>query len=125
MLIKSCETIGDCSLEIVRRIPFQRSVTAVAWHERLNQIFAGTGDKSFGEARILYDPEVSTRGALVCAGRAVRSADPLGLNAKQQIYAPNALPMYVITISLSLFQSRSPPWKSQILGKWNEETSNI
>jgi len=104
----SCDRAGEgggiafydlSSLEFVRRIPFQRSVTAVAWHERLNQIFAGTGDKSFGEARILYDPEVSTRGALVCAGRAVRSADPLGLNAKQQIYAPNALPMYQETWS--------------------------
>ena len=34
--------------------------------------------------------------------------------------------VYVIAISLSLFQLRSPhPWKCQILGKWNEEMSNI
>ena len=82
------------SLDLVRTIPFSRSVTAAEWHPKLNQLFVGTGDKSFGEAKILYDPELSERGALVCASRAVPRRDALGLNAKPVIYAPNALPMF-------------------------------
>ena len=99
----SCNKAGDggalvfydsSSFEFVRRIPFARSVTAVQWHEKLNQIFVGVGEKAYGEAHILYDPELSTRGALVCAGRSLRVEDPLGLNAKPVIYNPHALPMY-------------------------------
>ncbi|QDZ20329.1 WD40 repeat domain-containing protein [Chloropicon primus] len=82
------------SLDLVRTIPFARSVTAVQWHPKLNQIFVGMGEKTYGETHILYDPALSTRGAMVCAGKTAQARDPLGLNAKAVIYAPNALPMF-------------------------------
>ncbi|MBA0822337.1 hypothetical protein Goarm_019144, partial [Gossypium armourianum] len=65
----------DCSkLELVQRVGISPSCSVVqcAWHPRLNQIFATSGDKSQGGTHVLYDPTLSERGALVCVARAPR-----------------------------------------------------
>ena len=33
-------------MELVRRVAMSASVSALLWHERLNQIFVGTGQKA-------------------------------------------------------------------------------
>ncbi|PQQ17535.1 WD repeat-containing protein 70 [Prunus yedoensis var. nudiflora] len=48
------------------------SVVQCAWHPKLNQIFATAGDKSQGGTHVLYDPNLSEKGALVCVARAPR-----------------------------------------------------
>ena len=50
------------TLDFARKLTFPKSVTCLQWHERLNQIFLGSGC----EAKILFDPELSTKGALMC-----------------------------------------------------------
>lgn len=44
----------------------------IVWHKALNQILCG-GDS--GAIKVLYDPELSSKGAVLCAGRAVRRTD--------------------------------------------------
>ncbi|MCO5607996.1 hypothetical protein L7F22_062199 [Adiantum nelumboides] len=52
-------------LELARKIGVSsHSVVSCAWHKRLNQILASSGDKKEGGTHILYDPAVSERGAL-------------------------------------------------------------
>lgn len=81
-------------LQLVRRIGTVGSVVAVHWHARLNQIFMGTGDKSGGCVRGLYDPTLSERGVLLCAARKPRAKDPLDFEAPLVIHTPHALPMF-------------------------------
>ena len=87
------------SLERVRFVPYPKSVVCVHWHDKINQIVVGMGDRHGGDAKMLYNPEVSTKGAMLCAERNLKSKDPLGLQAKQVIYNPHALPMYKDTWS--------------------------
>ena len=48
------------------------SVVALAWHPKINQIAAGCGD---GAMRLLYDPSLSTKGALLSTARAPKARD--------------------------------------------------
>jgi len=57
------------TLEPVRRMGFEAGVVCVHWHEQLDQILVGTGDKKHGRCHILYDPSRSTKGALLAATR--------------------------------------------------------
>lgn len=81
-------------LQLVRRIGTVGSVVAVQWHQRVNQIFMGTGDKAGGCVRALYDPTMSERGVLLCAARKPRAKDPLDFEAPVVIHTPHALPMF-------------------------------
>jgi WD repeat-containing protein 70 len=73
------------------------SAVLVLWHPRLNQVVVGCGD---GVTRVLYDPSLSTNGALLTATKAPskrRAAAEADMAAGAQggaIYLPNALPMY-------------------------------
>ncbi|KAI3802075.1 hypothetical protein L1987_30200 [Smallanthus sonchifolius] len=70
------------------------SVVQCAWHPKLYQIFATTGDKHQGGTHILYDPTISTRGALVCVARAPRKKSIDDFQAEPVIHNPHALPLF-------------------------------
>ncbi|XVF32310.1 hypothetical protein REPUB_Repub17cG0071000 [Reevesia pubescens] len=87
----------DCSkLELVQRVGISPtcSVVQCAWHPRLNQIFATSGDKSQGGTHVLYDPTLSERGALVCVARAPRKKSVDDFEAPPVIHNPHALPLF-------------------------------
>ncbi|KDP26452.1 hypothetical protein JCGZ_17610 [Jatropha curcas] len=83
-------------LELVSRVGISPtcSVVQCAWHSKLNQIFATAGDKSQGGTRILYDPTLSERGALVCVARAPRKKSVDDFEAQPVIHNPHALPLF-------------------------------
>lgn len=63
-------------------------------HGVILQIFASTGDKKEGGTRVLYDPAVSERGALVCVARAPRKISAQDFEAKPVVHNPHALPLF-------------------------------
>ncbi|KAF9434981.1 hypothetical protein BGZ76_007103 [Entomortierella beljakovae] len=80
------------TLEIVRTVSVtQSSVVKVLWHDKLNQIIAGNAD---GSVRVYYDPEVSTKGALLCASRAPKKRAIDDYEIDRPIITPHALPMF-------------------------------
>ncbi|CAM8891298.1 unnamed protein product [Rhodiola kirilowii] len=83
-------------LELVSKVGISPtcSVVQCAWHPKLNQIFATTGDKSQGGTHVLYDPSLSERGALVCVARAPRKKSVDDFEAQPVIHNPHALPMF-------------------------------
>lgn len=83
-------------LELVSRVGISPtcSVVQCAWHPKLNQIFATSGDKSQGGTHVLYDPTLSERGALVCVARAPRKKSVDDFVAKPVIHNPHALPLF-------------------------------
>lgn len=54
----------------------------------------GLGDRSLGSTHVLYSPQKSVRGALLCVTRAPRKKDGMGYNAPHVIHNPHALPMF-------------------------------
>lgn len=83
-------------LELISRIGISPtcSVVQCAWHPKLNQIFATSGDKSQGGTHVLYDPTLSERGALVCVARAPRKKSVDDFELKPVIHNPHALPLF-------------------------------
>ncbi|KAL6968134.1 hypothetical protein U1Q18_033937 [Sarracenia purpurea var. burkii] len=83
-------------LELVSRVGISPtcSIVQCAWHPKLNQVFATTGDKNQGGTHILYDPTLSERGALVCVARAPRKKSVDDYEAKPVIHNPHALPLF-------------------------------
>jgi len=69
-------------------------VTNVLWHPKINQIITGT---SSGNIHVMYDPELSTKGALLSIVRKPREKDPNDYEPPRPIIAPNSLPMYYET----------------------------
>eukprot|EP00048_Salpingoeca_helianthica_P023790 m.27169 g.27169 ORF g.27169 m.27169 type:complete len:455 (+) comp8996_c0_seq1:243-1607(+) len=64
------------------------------WHAKINQLLAGTNG---GDAVVYYDEKRSFRGALMCARRAPRKADPFDMqfgDASGTIIAPHSLKMF-------------------------------
>ncbi|KAJ1448096.1 WD40-repeat-containing domain protein [Pelagophyceae sp. CCMP2097] len=70
------------------------SVVSVLWHERIRHVFCGT---SAGETRVMYDPDLSVKGALVTVRRD-HAKRVVGLDSfhidSASIINPMALPMY-------------------------------
>jgi hypothetical protein len=66
-------------------------ITKVLWHKRINQILIGCTN---GQVPIFYDPEMSSKGAILCAGREPkrRAVDDIPLG--NVIITPHALPMF-------------------------------
>jgi WD40 repeat protein len=62
-------------LSLVKRLGAPGNVVPVTWHPKLNQIFYGCGDRKHGAARILYDTDLSTSGALLAVGRRPRTSN--------------------------------------------------
>ncbi|XP_010415936.1 PREDICTED: WD repeat-containing protein 70 [Camelina sativa] len=83
-------------LEIVQKVGISPtcSVVQCAWHPKLNQIFATSGDKSQGGTHILYDPTQSKRGACVCVARAPRKKSVDDYQPEPVIHNPHALPLF-------------------------------
>lgn len=67
------------------------SVISVDCHPILNQIIAGCDDST---CRVLYDPEISRNGALLCADKAEKKRSVDQLQNPVHILTPNSLPMF-------------------------------
>ncbi|CAM9292369.1 unnamed protein product [Laminaria digitata] len=70
------------------------SVGRVVWHPQTNQIICST---SAGGVRVMYDPAISDKGAMLSAGRSHSRLNTnmfLPKHAVGEVYAPHALPMY-------------------------------
>ncbi|KAI8469749.1 MAG: WD40-repeat-containing domain protein [Monoraphidium minutum] len=80
-------------LKVVRALGMPAHAAAVAWHDRINQIFVGVGDRKSGGTHVLYDPSLSERGALLPVARAPRAASALDF-VPLMIKTPHALPMF-------------------------------
>lgn len=79
--------------ELLQKTPISEgsSVISMVWHDRINQIIVGASD---GKAHVLYDPLLSTKGALLTSTRKRRSVVLDDLDTPVYVYTPNALPMY-------------------------------
>lgn len=80
--------------ELVQQIGMPGPVTALAWHARLNQIIVGTGDSTAGKTHVLYSPDMSEKGALLCAAKKPRQKNPIDYEPPLVIHTPGALPMF-------------------------------
>uniref|UniRef100_A0A803M949 Transducin/WD40 repeat-like superfamily protein n=1 Tax=Chenopodium quinoa TaxID=63459 RepID=A0A803M949_CHEQI len=83
-------------LELASKVGISPSCSVVqcAWHPKLNQVFATAGNKSQGGTHVLYDPNMSERGALVCVARAPRMKSVDDFEVQPAIHNPHALPMF-------------------------------
>ncbi|XP_021763329.1 WD repeat-containing protein 70-like [Chenopodium quinoa] len=87
---------GRDKLELVSKVGISPSCSVVqcAWHPKLNQVFATAGNKNQGGTHVLYDPNMSERGALVCVARAPRMKSVDDFEVQPAIHNPHALPMF-------------------------------
>ncbi|KAG0043881.1 hypothetical protein BGZ83_010937 [Gryganskiella cystojenkinii] len=80
------------NLEVVRTVSVsQSSVVKVLWHDKLNQIIAGNAN---GSVHVYYDPEVSTKGAKLCATRQPKKRAVDDYEIDRPIITPHALAMF-------------------------------
>lgn len=80
--------------EVVRKMEVSEAVCPIMWHERLNQIFYGTGSRNGGRTHVLYHPDRSERGALLCVGKVARKQSTDDFESPVVVHTPNALPMF-------------------------------
>ena len=80
--------------ELVQQVGLTGPATAIAWHPRLNQILVASGAKAKGWTHVLYSPDMSEKGALLCAGKGPRQKNTLDYEPPLVIHNPGALPMY-------------------------------
>lgn len=66
-------------------LPFDDNVVPVVvkWHNKINQLLVGCSD---GQMRILYDPKISRKGAVLAASRSGRVVDSLTVLLKSRAY---------------------------------------
>ncbi|KAG0231373.1 hypothetical protein BGW42_000269, partial [Actinomortierella wolfii] len=84
--------LNSQTMEIVRTVSVSKSsVVRVLWHDKVNQIIAGNAD---GTAHVYYDPEVSNKGAILCAGKAPKKRAVDDYEIDRPIITPHALPMF-------------------------------
>ena len=85
--------VSTRTLEKVAEVPADgASVVGLVWHPRLNQIVLGNAD---GGAYVLYDPDVSEKGALFCATKAPPKRSGLMYTGGAiTVLTPHALPMF-------------------------------
>ena len=85
--------VSTANLEKVGEVPVDgASIVGLQWHPRLNQLIIGNAD---GGCYVLYDPDVSTKGALLCATKAPpKRAGLVYTGGAMQIMTPHALPMF-------------------------------
>eukprot|EP01121_Diplochlamys_sp_Union-15-3_P022775 TRINITY_DN9798_c0_g1_i1.p1 TRINITY_DN9798_c0_g1~~TRINITY_DN9798_c0_g1_i1.p1 ORF type:complete len:593 (+),score=129.31 TRINITY_DN9798_c0_g1_i1:58-1836(+) len=69
----------------------QGSVISIIWHPKLNQILCGCSDN---EVHVLYDPEISTNGALLSVKRRAKRSTVDDLELERPVHNPHALPMF-------------------------------
>lgn len=84
----------DAFNELYRFSVGEASVSKILWHPKLNQIVVGCSN---GQVKIYYNPDLSSRGALLCAAKPRRRQvknDEIPTGLEQQIINPYSLPMY-------------------------------
>ena len=84
----------DTFNELYRFSVGEASVSKILWHPKLNQIVVGCSN---GKVKIYYSPDLSSRGALLCAAKPRRRQvknDEIPTGLHQQIINPYSLPMY-------------------------------
>jgi hypothetical protein len=79
---------------LVQQIGIAGAATALAWHPRLNQILVGSGDRGKGWTHVLYNPDMSEKGALLCAAKRPRQKNPLDYEPPLLVHTPGALPLF-------------------------------
>ena len=80
--------------ELYRFSVGESSVSKILWHPKLNQIVVGCSN---GIAKVYYSPNLSSRGALLCAAKPRRRQvknDEIPTGLQQQVINPYSLPMY-------------------------------
>jgi hypothetical protein len=89
----SLTIVSTSSLEKVAEVPVDgASIVGLMWHPRINQLILGNAD---GGCYVLYDPDVSDKGALYCANKAPPKRSGLVYTGgAMQIHTPHALPMF-------------------------------
>ena len=80
--------------ELVQQVGMPGPVTAIQWHPRINQILVGTGERAKGWTHVLYNPDMSDKGALLCAGKKPRQVNPFDYQPPMVIHTPGSLPMF-------------------------------
>lgn len=80
--------------DLTHRIGMPAHVTSVMWHPVLNQVLVGCGDRTSGSVHVLYSPDRSEKGVLLCAGKKNRPKNPLDFQPTPIIHTPGALPMF-------------------------------
>ncbi|PRP75834.1 WD repeat-containing protein 70-like [Planoprotostelium fungivorum] len=80
------------------------SVASILWHPKINQLVVGTSES---QVHVLYDPTLSTKGALLSVVKAPRAVDPNDFEPARPIITPHALPMYAETLSQKRKDARS------------------
>jgi hypothetical protein len=80
--------------ELVQRVGMPGPVTSICWHPGINQILVGTGEQAKGWTTVLYNPDTSEKGALLCAGKKPRQPNPFDYQPPLVIHTPGALPMF-------------------------------
>eukprot|EP00741_Cyanophora_paradoxa_P003424 tig00000704_g3327.t1 len=75
------------TLEIVQKLSVTGSVIRTKWHQKINQILATCSD---GKTRILYNPSMSEKGAMLCVTREPRktAADDIFIPREKDIVNP-------------------------------------
>lgn len=104
------------SFKKVHEVSFANtSVVSCLWHPKLNQIFAGCSN---GEIKILFDPNKSKSGAIMCVGKVKKKRIDPGENLLQpQIITPHALRMYREPRAKSMKKVKQDQRKDPILSK--------
>jgi hypothetical protein len=97
------------------------SVIAVKWQSTTNQLLCGLSN---GNVRVLYDPQLSKKGAMLSAHKAPkRVVDPSDyVTGVGEIINPHALPMYRSEEQKA--KRRKPDYKDPIISKIPEKPTN-
>ena len=67
------------------------SIVRCLWHPRLNQLAVGS---ECGNVFLYYDPDRSTRGAMLCVGKTKKKKQQVEALVDNAILTPHALPMF-------------------------------
>ncbi|CAD8169934.1 unnamed protein product [Paramecium octaurelia] len=73
---------------------FDQAITEVLWHPTLNQIFLGSDD---GHVRALFNPKLSSKGALLATNRAVKFVHAENMELERHVLIPENL--YIFKVS--------------------------
>lgn len=77
--------IDTSTREFIGMTEFDERVTRVMWHEKINQLFVGLSD---GTVHVLFDPDMSTNGALLCMSRTAARGDDIVADVNPQYIIP-------------------------------------
>lgn len=80
------------NFNLIKKINVTNSHTIkLSWHEKLNQIFVGTGN---GLIKCYFNEKHSLRGATLCSVKVHKKAQYSEIMSSQQILTPHALPLF-------------------------------